>query len=106
MLKDIEDVAKFWHGKKYETVYNLFQNALAGVKVNSDDMWQIAKILTKSCENSMTARYKLEKPVPKNEEEPEWEDFEDEELIDAFEEEKQMTPKEIYRYVSSQILGQ
>lgn len=54
----------------------------------------------------MTARYKLEKPAPKNEEEPEWEDFEDEELIDAFEEEKQMTPKEIYRYVSSQILGQ
>ena len=54
----------------------------------------------------MTARYKLEKPVLKNEEEPEWEDFEDEELIDAFEEEKQMTPKEIYRYVSSQILGQ
>ena len=106
MLKDIEDVAKFWHGKKYETVYNLFQNALAGVKVDSDDMWQIAKILTRSCENSMTARYKLEKPVPKNEEEPEWEDFEDEELIDAFEEEKQMTPKEIYRYVSSQILGQ
>ena len=51
MLKDIEDVAKFWHGKKYETVYNLFQNALAGVKVDSDDMWQIAKILTRSCEN-------------------------------------------------------
>ena len=106
MLKDIEDVAKFWHGKKYETVYNLFQNALSGVKVDSEDMWQIAKILTRSCENSMTARYKLEKPAPKNEEEPEWEDFEDEELIDAFEEEKQMTPKEIYRYVSSQILGQ
>ena len=46
MLKDIEDVAKFWHGKKYETDYNLFHNAVDGLKLDSEDMRQLTKLLT------------------------------------------------------------
>ena len=108
MLEDTEEASEFWRRKKYETVNNLFKNAMRDVEVSSNDIWKIASILTISCENSMDAYYKLEKPAEEIGEEAEIE--EDIEWMDSLEEEpkkeKKMTPKEIYTYVSKRILGQ